>query len=195
MRSNTIVLASASPARKALLEASGFDVITCPTGCDESHNLTRPDRVVYELAFRKLDAYMHSPSFKPDVPALACDTLLWFEGRLIGKARSEEEARAQLTALSGRTHSVYSGFALYLPPHVHRGFESTAVTFKVITRKMLDEYIASGQWKGAAGSYRIGGDADKFIEKTEGNTSTVVGLPLEAISDIIKGTASQNFLR
>ena len=120
------------------------------------------------------------------LPALACDTLLWFDGKLIGKAHSEEEARAQLKMLSGKTHQVYSGYSLFIDGKLYEGYDHTDVTFCNITNKMLDNYIASMEWKGAAGSYRIGGLADTFISNVKGSVSTVVGLPLERISDIIK---------
>lgn len=182
----TIVLASKSPARLRLLEENGYKVIVCPTGCDETTDKTLPGPVVQDLASSKMAAYRSGPDFRKDLPALACDTLLWFKNSLIGKASSEEDARAQLTMLSGKTHSVYSGYSLLIDGKLYEGFDFTDVTFSNISNKMLDDYIASMEWKGAAGSYRIGGKADMFISGVKGSTSTVVGLPLEKISDIIK---------
>lgn len=182
----TIVLASKSPARLKLLQENGFNVITCPTDCEETTTKTLPGDVVQDLASLKMSAYRASSSFRPDLPALACDTLLFFDGKLIGKAHSEEDARAQLKMLSGKTHQVYSGYSLFIDGKLYEGFDHTDVTFCNITNKMLDDYIASLEWKGAAGSYRIGGLADKFISNVKGSVSTVVGLPLEKISDIIK---------
>ncbi len=182
----TIVLASASPARKKLLEEQGLNVIVRPTGCNEDCNLTDPAAVVTELASRKLKARMESADFDPSLPALACDTLISLDGQLIGKAHSEEEARNQIRAFSSKTHTVFSGYALYIDGTVFSGFDSTDVTFREIGETELDEYIAGGSWKGAAGSYHIHTDADRFIERTQGSTATVIGLPLEKISDIIR---------
>jgi len=182
----TIVLASKSPARLRLLEENGFDVITCPTDCDEHITKALPGDVVRDLASRKMASYRASSQYREDLPALACDTLLWFENSFIGKAASEEEARAQLMRLSGRTHQVYSGYSLFMDGHLYEGYDHTDVTFSDISNKMLDSYIESMEWKGAAGSYRIGGKADEFISNVKGYVSTVVGLPLERISDIIK---------
>jgi len=182
----TIVLASKSPARLRLLQENGFEVITCPTDCEETTDKTLPGDVDKDLASLKMAAYKAGPSFREDLPALACDTLLWFDGRLIGKAADEEGARRQLLSLSGRTHQVYSGYSLYMDGKTYEGYDYTDVTFSTISNKMLDRYIESMEWKGAAGSYRIGGLADEFIADVKGSTSTVVGLPLERISDIIK---------
>lgn len=182
----TIVLASASPARKRLLEEQGLNVLVRPTGCSEDCNLTDPSAVVTELASRKLRAWMDSPDFDSTLPALACDTLISLDGKLIGKAHSEAEARNQIRAFSANTHTVFSGYALYIDGRVFSGFDSTDVTFREIREPELDEYIAGGSWKGAAGSYHIHGSADKFIERTQGSIATVIGLPLEKISDIIR---------
>lgn len=182
----TIVLASASPARKKLLEEQGLKVLVRPTGCNEDCNLTDPAAVVTELATRKLRSWMDSADFDPTLPALACDTLISLNGQLIGKAHSEEEARNQIRAFSSNTHTVFSGYALYIDGTVFSGFDSTDVTFRKIEETELDVYIAGGTWKGAAGSYHIHGSADRFIERTQGSTATVIGLPLEKISDIIR---------
>ena len=182
----TIVLASASPARKRLLEEQGLNVLVRPTGCNEDCALTDPARVVTELAARKLKAWMQSPDFDPSLPALACDTLISLDGKLIGKAHSTEEARDQIRAFSSKTHTVFSGYALYIDGRVYNGYDSTDVTFRRIEDAELDEYIAGGSWKGAAGSYHIHGSADTFIDRTRGSIATVIGLPLEKISDIIR---------
>ncbi len=182
----TIVLASASPARKRLLEEQGLQVLVRPTGCNEDCTLTDPAQVVTELASRKLKAWTDSPGFDPALPALACDTLISLDGKLIGKAHSEQEARDQIRAFSGKTHKVFSGYALYMDGSVYTGYDSTDVTFRKIGDAELDEYISGGSWKGAAGSYHIHGGADAFIERTQGSIATVIGLPLEKISDIIR---------
>lgn len=183
---DSIVLASASPARRAILESQGLNVIVRPTDCNEDHGLALPGDVVTELASRKLDAYMKGPFFTAVLPAVACDTLIWFNGSFIGKPADRKGAEAQLKMLSGKTHEVYSGYALFIQNKVYRGFDRSEVTFENIGRQAIEQYLDSGQWMGAAGSYRIGGLADIFIKNVHGHASTVAGLPLETISDIIK---------
>jgi len=182
----TIVLASQSQARLELLKSLKLNVIVRPTHSEETSTQTQPGNVVQELAFRKLTAYMESPDYNPRIPAVAADTLIWFENTLMGKAHSPEEARRQISRLSGNTHTVFSGFALYIDGKTYQGFDSTLVTFRKIGQPELDNYIAGGQWKGAAGSYRLDGQAGTFISCVQGSRNTVTGLPLERISDIIK---------
>lgn len=181
-----INLASQSPARFNLLKNQGLTVRAYPTMCNEDHSETEPEKVVELLASRKLKAYMDSENFNPEVPAIACDTLLWFENSLIGKAHSDDEAYEQIRRLSSKTHQVFSGYALYFGGKVFTGWDCADVTFKGISPKALELYIASHEWKGAAGSYHVDGLASHFIERVDGDISTVMGLPLSKVSDIIK---------
>lgn len=181
-----INLASQSPARLGILREEGLEVGVFPTYCNEDHNLEKPEDVVKELSKRKLESFMLSDNFTADIPSLACDTLLWFENMLIGKAHSEDMAYEQIRMLSGKTHRVYTGYALFIDGKLYNGFDFADVTFKQISPKALQLYIASGEWKGAAGSYHVDGLASKFIARVQGDISTVKGLPLLVVSDIIK---------
>lgn len=181
-----INLASQSPARLGILKEEGLEVGVFPTYCNEDHNLENPQDVVQELSKRKLESFMKSDNFNPNIPSLACDTLLWFDNMLIGKAHSDDMAYEQIRMLSGKTHRVYTGYALYIDSKIYNGFDFSDVTFKEISPKALELYIASGEWKGAAGSYHVDGLASKFIARVQGDTSTVKGLPLLFVSDIIK---------
>ncbi len=133
-----------------------------------------------------LKSYMESKEFNPSLPAIACDTLLWFKGMLIGKAHSSEEAEKQIQMLAGQSHWVYSGYSLFFNGKVTSGWDRAKVTFREISPAELKTYIESQQWRGAAGSYHCDGLAKMFIESIEGDFNTVVGLPLLKVSDIIK---------
>ncbi len=185
-----LILASKSPARKALLEASGCSVVAIPTNSDEYHGLIAGKEVVHYLAQKKLDAFLQT--YGPaKIPILAADTLVGYNGKLIGKAKSEAEAKEHISLLAGQTHSVFSGFSLWFPPSAHReaqhmsGSDETLVTFRNIDAEELITYIASNDWLGAAGSYRIQGLANSFIIDVKGDYATVVGLPIRAISAIL----------
>jgi len=189
-------LASQSPARLALLEKEGLIVHTFPQDCLEFTNETHPGKVVEALSFIKLDSFMKSKDFDPAVPAIACDTLLWFENKLIGKAHSDEEARVQISELSGKTHQVYSGYAFCYKGKIYQGYDSADVTFAPICDDKLRAYIDSQEWKGAAGSYHIYGKAVDFIEDISGDPATVIGLPLFKINSLLEqeSEAFQNTL-
>lgn len=181
-----LILASRSPARRRLLEDLGCRVIVSPTDSDEYHGGIAGLEVVHDLAKRKMSDYLAQQP-DPQLPVLTADTLVGFHGHLLGKPPDVTEARRHIKLLSDRSHSVYSGYALYLPTSgtLLSGCDEAVVTFRAITLMELESYLASGDWEGAAGSYRIQGLASKFIADVSGDRATVVGLPLQAISAIL----------
>ncbi len=188
-------LASQSPARLALLQKEGLTVNVFPQDCLEETLETHPGKVVESLSILKLNAFLKSDDFKENIPAIACDTLLWFENKLIGKAHSKEEAWNQISELSGKTHQVYSGYALYFKGKIFHGYDSADVTFTPISQEKLQAYVNSEEWKGAAGSYHIYGKAVDFIEDISGDPATVIGLPLFRINAVLENevAALDNF--
>ncbi len=183
----SLILASRSPARKQLLEELGILVEVSPTDSDEYHGGLAGLEVVHDLARRKLEHYLAKHP-EPALPVLAADTLVGLDGFLLGKPLDACEAGRHIMLLSGRSHSVYSGFALYLPLPANTmlsGSDEAVVTFRGISPDECSRYLASGDWQGAAGSYRIQGKAQQFITSVRGDIATVVGLPLQAISAIL----------
>lgn len=181
-----INLASQSPARLELLRKAGFEVEPFPQDINETTSQTEPGKVVEDLALQKLDAFMKSSDFKADEISLASDTLIYFNGRLIGKARSNGEAKNQIASFAGHTHKVYSGYALFYKGTLYHGFDCTDVSFREIPEEELEKYIDSMEWKGAAGSYHIQGLAETFISEVKGDINTVIGLPLNKVLEIIR---------
>jgi septum formation protein len=182
-----MVLASRSPARRQLLEESGIEVIVRPTDCDESCIETDPNRAVATLARRKLDAFLAAdPHCR--LPVLCCDTLVWFEGALVGKARDRSEAFIQLSRFSGKAQTVHSGWALRYGERIVGGFDETTVYFRHLDRATIESYLDTGEWNGAAGSYRIQGAGRALVERIEGNADTIIGLPISRISEILSAT-------
>lgn len=181
-----IYLASQSPARLGLLREQGLEVHACPQFCEEKTTETHPGKVVESLSMQKLESFMKNSNFKADCTAIACDTLLYFKGKLIGKAHSAEEAEKQISQLAGNTHQVYSGYSLYYKGSVYHGYDCADVTFTPISDEDIEKYIESNEWKGAAGSYHIFGKAVDFIEKVEGDINTVIGLPLKTVEKLIE---------
>ncbi len=180
-----IYLASQSPARLNKLRQESLTVHACPQYCDEHTDETEPGKVVESLSMQKLEAFLKSADFRENRTALACDTMLYFEDEMIGKAHNPDEAFRQISSLSGKVHYVYSGFCLYYKGKIYHGFDCAEVKFSNISNEKIEEYIASNEWKGAAGSYHIFGEAVDFIEKVEGDINTVIGLPLKVIEKLL----------
>ncbi|MFA5467807.1 MAG: Maf family protein [Sphaerochaetaceae bacterium] len=183
----SLILASQSLGRKELLEELGCQVTVQATYIDESHALTKGSEIVSLLALRKQEGYFAQYG-RPTLPLLTADTLVVLEGKIIGKARFSGEAEEFLSLLSGKTHTVYSAFCLYLPAYelYLAGSDVAKVTFKALTKHQIGAYLRGEEWQGAAGAYRVQGQASAFIAAIDGDVSTVVGLPIEAISAIFR---------
>ena len=125
-----------------------------------------PRELVVENALRKQRAV-------PGERVLAVDTTVALDGRSFGKPADEHEARATLTALSGRTHEVHSGIAL----DGRTAIATTRVTFAHV-EPLLPWYLASGEWRERAGGYAIQGRGAALVEAIEGDFWNVVGLPV-----------------
>ena len=178
-----LVLASSSPNRRGLLECGGSIVHAFSPEIDESTDEKDPVKAMLSIAGRKLEAYMKSASFRPDLPAIAADTLVLIDNQLLGKPRDEEDAERILRTLSGRSQIVYTATGLYLPEKGAEIFiDSAEVVFYDLSDEEIRNYISTGEWNGAAGGYRLQKTGYKLVEKIIGDWTTVVGLPLEALN-------------
>jgi septum formation protein len=185
-----LILASASPRRREILSALRipFDVVV-----PEHEELTEgvPEEVVVENARRKAAAGLSAAEGAAESAiALGVDTEVVLDGRLLGKAAARTDARERLEALAGRTHTVLSGIVLHggAPSGgetIERsGVASTEVTFRELDRTTLETYLASGEWRDRAGAYAIQGLGSILIERTEGDLSNVIGLPVRLLLDL-----------
>jgi septum formation protein len=176
-----LVLASASPQRSAILAQLGIPFEVTPADIEERAD-GDPQAAVLGNALRKARAV--APRAGPGRDVLGVDTEVLLDGRLLGKAADEREARAHLAALSGRTHEVLSGVAL-----LHDGGESTTVarttvTFRALDADLVDWYLASREWEGRAGAYAVQGRGAALVASIEGDYWNVVGLPVSALLDM-----------
>lgn len=185
-----VILASQSVARKWLLENEGIKVHAMPTGIDEFSDKKDPEGHVEDLAMQKMGRFLDEHPH-PALPVICCDTMIFFEGELIGKARSIEEARAMLRRFSGRKQVIACGYAFYWHGRVFHGSDTANVRFKVLSDKDIEEYLATGEWKGAAGAYRIQWKGKSLVESTEGSEATMLGLPQEKIFAIIEADCAR----
>lgn len=169
-----IILASKSPRRRQILEEAGYQVKVVAPDFDESLILEQsPCRQVLALASGK----GKSISPIPNTLLVAADTIVCLGQKILGKPRDEDEAKATLTALSGRSHSVYTGVYLRYNEIESVFFEETKVYFRSLSKEEILGYIATGSPFDKAGSYGIQ-DSD-FTDRIEGSYTNVVGFPFE----------------
>jgi MAF protein len=179
----TLVLASASPNRRMLLEYCGIKPIVRPQDVLEFTNEKEPGRVVKSLAEAKLASLMTKPDFDSTLPALSSDTLVLTDGVLTGKPKDRFEAFNILRSFSGKSQLILSGYALYdeKTHNVKSGFEGTAIRFRVFSDEEIEAYLDTEEWRGAAGGYKIQMHGYDLIETVEGSFSNAIGLPLERL--------------
>ena len=172
-----LILASASPRRKQLLEMMGLSFRVIPAEGEEHPCADQaPDVIVKELALAKgREVVIHSPQ---DAVVIAADTIVWLNGHLLGKPKTEEEAVQMLQLLSGKTHEVYTGIALLSEEEEMAEAEKTEVTFRDLTEEEIRRYVASGEPMDKAGAYGAQGRAAALISRIDGDFFNVVGLPL-----------------
>lgn len=189
-----MVLASASPNRLETLLSCGIHVTTRPQDTSEDHaGLVEPDLIVRHISRLKMDSYVSGGQFDESMPALALDTMVSFDGMMLGKPRSREEAGRMLSSFSGRDQEVVTGYVLYVPGHgLSCSSAHSKVRFCHLTPSQVEEYLDTGEWQGAAGGYRIQKSAWRLVESIEGSWSNVVGIPLEAIVDELRAVGWRN---
>jgi septum formation protein len=172
-----LVLASASPQRRAILEQLGVPFEVRPADVEELTD-GDPAEVVVENARRKVQAV------EGDL-VLGCDTEVFLDGRIFGKAEDEAQAESYLRRLSGRTHEVHSGLALStVDCQLSTAHAVTQVTFRALTDAEIAWYVRTQEWQGRAGSYAIQGRGSALVERIEGDFWNVVGLPVPKLMEI-----------
>lgn len=171
-----IILASASPRRKEILELANLKFDVMPSDAQEITTKTAPNEVVMELASIKAkDIYKKSEKQSMIVGA---DTVVAYQGQILGKSTDEADAKRMLTMLSGQTHEVYTGVCVIEDGKTKTFYEETKVTFYEISDEQIDHYIKTGEPMDKAGSYGIQGKAAVFIKGIEGDYYNVVGFPI-----------------
>ncbi len=179
-----VVLASASPRRRELLNRAGVtvdvrsaDVDETPLDGEEAGAMAR--RLARSKAERVLEGLV-----EPAV-VVAADTVVVRDGVILGKPRDEAEACAMLGSLSGRAHEVITGYAVIAPTGEVVEAATTAVRFRPLSEALIREYVATGEPMDKAGAYGIQGIGAKLVVGIDGSYTNVVGLPLVEVLDAI----------
>ncbi len=182
-----VILASASPRRRELLERLGLRVDARPADVDETPNAAEPIAAyVRRLAREKCGAIAKSLApGEATTPVLAADTTVCLDDKILGKPIDADDAAKMLRSLAGRRHEVITAYQIRAGDKVIERSITTAVTFRLIAPAEIEAYIQSGEWLGKAGGYAIQGIAAVFASDVRGSWTNVVGLPLcEVVADL-----------
>jgi septum formation protein len=181
-----LILASASPRRRDLLRAAGYEFTVAATRAAESHD---PSAGLAGLVLANARAKaLEAAALHPAAVVVGADTLVWLDGRPLGKPSGPAEARAMLRMLSGRTHEVATGVhVVRLAPPVEVAFhEVTRVRFRGLADGDIEAYLGRVDVLDKAGAYAVQEHGEMIIEQVEGSRSNVAGLPVERLASALR---------
>ncbi|HSL18917.1 MAG TPA: Maf family protein [Methylomirabilota bacterium] len=181
-RSGLIMLASASPRRRELLELLGARFEVEPAADEE---VPQPGEAPAAYAVRAARAKARQVAgARPRSPVLAADTVVEIDGAVLGKPRSTGEVRAMLRLLSGRTHQVHTALALRFQGRSTSLLDTAKVRFVKLEPAVLEWYVATGEPMDKAGAYAVQGAGGVLVSGVEGSPHTVIGLPVHRLPEL-----------
>lgn len=193
-----LILASASPRRRQLLQEAGYRFDVEPANIDEQRAAggIRPGSLPEFLAEKKAVAVVQRHAREP-VVVLAADTVVYTSGgQVLGKPADRDDARRIIRTLAGTLHSVVTGFCCVRCPDNQRriGAARSDVVMRPLSANEIETYLDTGHWQGKAGAYGIQdtpgrqiGAGDPFIERIGGELTNIVGLPMPQVIDALEG--------
>ena len=183
-----LILASASPRRKELLGLFKIPFSIRVADIDETMDNTKSpfDEVARVSRLKAL-----AIGRQPDDVVIAADTIVVCEGKVLGKPKSETEAVEMLSLLSGRDHQVMTGCTVLAGNRAETFTEVTDLHFRPLSRKEIENYVASGEPMDKAGAYGIQGGAALFCERMVGDYYNVMGLPVCRLGQVLKSIAPE----
>ena len=181
------VLASASPRRRDLLSAAGFEFDVDPVDVDEAR---APGESAREYVLRVATAKAQAGALRHlDRAVLGADTTVVLDGDLLGKPADEADAARMLRLLSGRAHEVLTAVVAARRTRMAAALETTMVWMRELTDEEIRAYVASGEPSGKAGAYAIQGLASRFVTRIDGSYPNVVGLPVARVAGLLADVA------
>jgi septum formation protein len=184
MISPRVILASASPRRRELLDLVGIAYDAEPADIDETYRDGEEAAAHAERLAREKGATIAARN--PDAVVIAADTIVVIDGLVLGKPRDEADAARMLSMLGAQTHVVLTAVAVMYRGHVRSGVESVLVTFRALDRERIGAYIATSEPMDKAGAYGIQGFGATLVERIDGDYFAVMGLPLARMVDLLQ---------
>lgn len=180
-----LVLASASPRRRQLLETVGIEFEVHPSHIEEiPFDGELPNAFARRAAVDKAHDVAHRFA---DRAVLAADTVVEHRGKILGKPEGPEEAEAMLQRLSGEAHLVHTGVALVVGGRLLDLVDTAEVRFHRLDRERVARYVATGEPLDKAGAYALQGVGALFVAAVHGSPHTVIGLPLGRLPELFDG--------
>ncbi len=181
-----IILASGSPRRKQLMEMLGFKnmEIIPAKGEEKADPSLAPGALVEALATQKAAEVAEKRS--GDELVIGADTIVFYNGKVMGKPHSEKEAEDMLSKLSGNVHEVYTGVCLIKDGQITARHERSLVHFRALTKEEISAYVRTGEPMDKAGAYGAQGLGALFVKGIEGDFFNVMGLPVCLLGEMLK---------
>ena len=183
-----IILASNSPRRKEILTEFGYDFTVVKSDFAETEINADPVKTVLEFAKGKAESVVKRVH-KGDI-VIGADTVVYFDGKILGKPKDTFDAVKTLKALSGKIHTVFTGFAVLSDKIKVLGLDRSEVKFNNLSDEVIAEYVKTGKPMDKAGSYGIQ-DGFPLVERVNGSFYNVIGLPIEKLKPVIDGLISK----
>lgn len=199
MKNTQLILASASPRRREILENLGLEFSVIESNADESSVKSEGILVsvyVEELALLKAADVLKRIASKREVLIISADTVVSIDDEILGKPKTEEDAFLMLKRLSGKTHKVFTGFCVMRASDAKSvcGFSETKVRFKDLTDDEINSYIKTKEPMDKAGAYGIQGLGALLVSEISGDYLNVVGLPVSSLSDVLNDEFEYNII-
>lgn len=188
---DALVLASTSGARKALMAGLGLPFRAEAPGVDEDVPPgTSPQHAVALLAERKARAVL---ARFPRALIIGSDQLVSLDGQALGKPPDAAAARAQLASLRGRTHEIFTGVCVLGEGFVQTEVDAASLTVLPLTDAEVEGYVATGEWEGCAGGYRVEARGQALFERIDGDRAAIQGLPMQRVTRLLRAAGVSFF--
>lgn len=182
-----IILASASPRRRELLQQIGVTAMVKSVDIDETRKTGEPAlEYVQRLAMEKAQCGFDTINNEKSLPVLGSDTIVVIDGQILGKPENRLQAKKMLQQLSAQKHTVHTSVAIVTKDKFLSDTSSSQVEFKALSDEEIEAYLDTGEADDKAGSYAIQGIAAQFITNINGSFSGVMGLPLYETAELLK---------
>ena len=183
-----LILASTSPFRKKILEDAGISFSCVAAKGDEKTIAGLPPKILAakRAEFKAIDVALHSP---PDSIIIGADQVLSLDGESFDKAETAEEAKTRLRQFRGKTHYLHSAFCLVAVHHsgscetIYETVVDVPMVMKDLTDDEIDAYVATNEWQGCVGCYRVEGHGKHLFSKVGGDHTAVIGMPIAELKE------------